>query len=337
VSVSYRAVQWNGHKKVYDALAALCIIGFVGVFIALAQVLPPAGEAPDIAVSLIRATGFGAITLLHLILLIGPVCRLWPRALPLLYNRRHLGVMTFCIALLHALAVVGYYHGFGEMNPFVSLLVNTARAEPVPFEYFGIGALAIMFVLASTSHDYWLKNLTPVVWKRLHMLVYVAYFLLVAHVGFGYLQGDAGFVSTALMGAGVLLVVGLQLIAGTRERKREGSDGEPADGWLDAGTIDEIPEGRARVVCPKDGERIAVFRHDGNVSAVTNVCAHQSGPLGEGKIVDGCITCPWHGYQFRPEDGASPPPFMERVATYEVRIEGDRVFVNPTPKLGGRL
>jgi len=59
--------------------------------------------------------------------------------------------------------------------------------------------------------------------------------------------------------------------------------------------------------------------------------------LGKG-VLTGCIvTCPWHGYQFRPEDGASPPPFMERVATYEVRIEGDRVFVNPTPKLGGRL
>ena len=29
------------------------------------------------------------------------------------------------------------------------------------------------------------------------------------------------------------------------------------------------------------------------------------GPLGEGKIVDGCITCPWHGFQYRPQDGCT--------------------------------
>jgi nitrite reductase/ring-hydroxylating ferredoxin subunit len=29
----------------------------------------------------------------------------------------------------------------------------------------------------------------------------------------------------------------------------------------------------------------------------------QNGPLGEGRIVDGCITCPWHGYQYRPDTG----------------------------------
>jgi hypothetical protein len=33
--------------------------------------------------------------------------------------------------------------------------------------------------------------------------------------------------------------------------------------------------------------------------------------LGEGKIVDGCITCPWHGYQYRPADGVAGP-FTER-------------------------
>jgi nitrite reductase/ring-hydroxylating ferredoxin subunit len=61
------------------------------------------------------------------------------------------------------------------------------------------------------------------------------------------------------------------------------------------------------------------------------VCAHQGGPLGEGRILDGCITCPWHGWEYRPSDGCSPPPFAERLPTYRVRIAGGRLLLNPEP------
>lgn len=53
------------------------------------------------------------------------------------------------------------------------------------------------------------------------------------------------------------------------------------------------------------------------------------GPVGEGKVVLGSVTCPWHGYQYRLEDGCSPPPFRERLRKYLVRLEGTRVLVNP--------
>ena len=82
-------------------------------------------------------------------------------------------------------------------------------------------------------------------------------------------------------------------------------------------------------------ERIALFRHNGCISATTNVCAHQGGPLGEGKIIDGCITCPWHGWQYRPADGRSPPQFTEKIATYRVRVVGRRIEVEPTPSPPG--
>ncbi len=77
------------------------------------------------------------------------------------------------------------------------------------------------------------------------------------------------------------------------------------------------------------GERVAVFRHDGKVSAMSNVCQHQNGPLGEGKIVDGLVVCPWHGFQYRPDCGASPAPFTEKVPTFRVRVAGGRVLVDP--------
>jgi len=78
-------------------------------------------------------------------------------------------------------------------------------------------------------------------------------------------------------------------------------------------------------------ENIAVFRYDNKISAVSNVCKHQNGPLGEGKIIDGCITCPWHGYQYYPHNGCSPPPFTEKVSTYKTMIEHDEVWVHRKP------
>ena len=103
---------------------------------------------------------------------------------------------------------------------------------------------------------------------------------------------------------------------------------------MDAFAVAEIPENRARVVC-LGGERVAIFKYEGKISAVSNVCQHQNGPLGEGKIIDGCITCPWHGYQYLPDSGASPPPFTEKISTFNVRVKQGRVWIHPQPNPPG--
>jgi nitrite reductase/ring-hydroxylating ferredoxin subunit len=82
-------------------------------------------------------------------------------------------------------------------------------------------------------------------------------------------------------------------------------------------------------------ERVAVVRHAGGISCVSNVCRHQGGPLGEGRMVDGCLTCPWHGYQYLPDNGTSPPPFTEKIPTYRVRVVNGRIQVHPTPNPPG--
>src|SRR5712692_7297408 len=91
------------------------------------------------------------------------------------------------------------------------------------------------------------------------------------------------------------------------------------------------PDKAARIVAAPGGERIAVFRDGARIGALTNLCAHQNGPLGEGRIIDGCVTCPWHGYQYRLEDGRAPPPFTEVLVTYRVRLRDGIVEVDPRP------
>lgn len=333
MSHGYRAVNWTPFKKRFDAWLLAGIGVYLLAFVAGSTLLLPASESFTPVQILIRATGTLAFLQLSFLLCIGPLARLTPRFKPFLYNRRHLGVATFVVALVHAVLVTLWYHGFGELNPIVSLLVSNPRYDSLagfPFESLGLIALLILFLLAATSHDFWNANLGPGLWKAIHLMVVLAYALLVAHVALGALQSQAQPLYAMALAASATVVTGLQIYASRFASGRV--DPAPAEGeWLRVGPVQDIPESRARVIEPEGAERIAVFRFDGKVAAVSNVCRHQAGPLGEGRVIDGCITCPWHGYQYRPEDGCSPPPFTERIATYRTRIVQGVVWVHPVP------
>src|SRR5215475_2442030 len=173
----------------------------------------------------------------------------------------------------------------------------------------------------------------PREWKFLHMALYVAYGLVVMHVALGHLQDDRTLPIPLMLVAGFGTVTVLHLIAGWREHK---TDRVATDsGWLTVGLPASIPDKSARIVVAPGGERIAVFRDGNQIGAVTNLCAHQNGPLGEGRIIDGCITCPWHGYQYRLADGCAPPPFTEQLITYRLRVRDGLVEVEPTPLAPG--
>lgn len=333
MSEKYAAVSWNRQKKIYDALLWSGVAIYLLLFIGAGAVVQPNATIETL---IIRAFGTCAILLLHLVLIVGPLCRLDARFLPLLYNRRHLGVTTFFVGAIHAGLSIFQFHALGVINPFVSILVGNTRFASVadfPFQILGLIALVILFLMAATSHDFWLKNLTAPVWKTLHTLVYVAYALLIGHVLLGVLQAETSPVFAALMAFGIILVTGLHLAAAFKETD---SDREiiSNDEYVEACRVDEIPEKRA-CIRTISGERVAIFKYDGRVSAVSNVCRHQNGPLGEGRIIEGCITCPWHGFQYLPETGASPPPFTEKVPTFNVKIEDGKVFVHKKPNKAG--
>jgi sulfoxide reductase heme-binding subunit YedZ len=332
MGLEYSAVQWNRQKRIYDFV----LVGGVGVFLILFGVLSKV-LFPFVTdeIMMMKASGAAAFILLHVILCIGPLCRLNPRFLPLLYNRRHAGVTMAMLSLVHAALVIFTYHAGGDTNPILSIFKGSPLAASiagVPFQPFGFFALVILLLMAATSHDFWLANLSAPVWKSLHMLAYIAYGLLVLHVTFGVLQAEMNAVYVTVTALGLVTVLGLHITAAFKETPADrGRDDDAApDGFIDACAIAEVPENRARIVC-LSGERVAIFKYDGKVSAVSNVCQHQNGPLGEGKILDGCITCPWHGYQYTPETGASPPPFVEKVPTFNVRVKNGRVFVHPKP------
>jgi hypothetical protein len=91
------------------------------------------------------------------------------------------------------------------------------------------------------------------------------------------------------LASGFVIVTLLHVIAGWRERAGDRARAQGSDGWLAVGPPLSIPDKGARIVTPPDGERIAVFRDGTQIGALSNLCAHQNGPIGEGRIIDGCV------------------------------------------------
>ncbi len=330
MSVSYQSVLWNRQKKIYDWIIFLVVVFYVVIYMGLTSIVNPEATAET---SIIRATGSLALVMLHIILVIGPLSRLNKKFLMLLYNRRHLGVSMFLVATVHGVFNILQFHSGGDINPIASVfLSNTHYGSLVrfPFQTLGFFALVILFFMAVSSHDFWLKNLSPRFWKGMHMMVYVAYAAVVMHVMLGVAQSDKSNTLILLVGLGMVMIITLHLIAATKSRKEENSRQQEDGEFFLVGSLEDIKDDRAKVIHAK-GESIAVFKYEGKLSAISNVCKHQNGPLGEGKIIDGCITCPWHGYQYLPNNGCSPPPFTEKVSTYSLKIEGKKIWVNATP------
>src|ERR1700752_4489716 len=108
MSVGFRAVQWNRKKLVYDALLIIAVSLFIAGFTVLHWRCDPPKDLPEAIDVGIRAFGTCAFLMLTIILMIGPLARLSTAFLPLLYNRRHFGVLTFLVALAHAYSVVDW-------------------------------------------------------------------------------------------------------------------------------------------------------------------------------------------------------------------------------------
>jgi nitrite reductase/ring-hydroxylating ferredoxin subunit len=101
-----------------------------------------------------------------------------------------------------------------------------------------------------------------------------------------------------------------------------------APGWHYLARVDDLPEGRPARVMVGEVPVVAV-RAGSQVHVLADRCSHMSGPLSEGELADGCLTCPWHGSVFRLADGsvargpatAPQPAFSSRIVGGAVQVE----------------
>jgi 3-phenylpropionate/trans-cinnamate dioxygenase ferredoxin subunit len=95
-----------------------------------------------------------------------------------------------------------------------------------------------------------------------------------------------------------------------------------------AATVGDVLPGQVKVV--EVGEKeIALCNVGGEFFAVANLCTHDDGPLGQGQVMDHQVECPRHGARFDVRSGqVKALPAVRPIPTYEVKVEGDDVFVD---------
>jgi nitrite reductase/ring-hydroxylating ferredoxin subunit len=89
---------------------------------------------------------------------------------------------------------------------------------------------------------------------------------------------------------------------------------------------DELAPGEIRRLTAGEDE-IALARVGNEFYALQSACLHLKGPLGEGRLEDHLLTCPWHGWQYDVRTGKNDFDLAIQLRTYEVKVEDGEVRV----------
>ncbi len=100
------------------------------------------------------------------------------------------------------------------------------------------------------------------------------------------------------------------------------------DTFVPVAKTSELALGSAKVVVVQ-GHTVALFNVNGTFYALSNVCLHRGGPIGEGTLDESTVTCPLHGWEYDVCTGKNLANPMARLKTYAVRVEGDDILVSP--------
>ena len=91
--------------------------------------------------------------------------------------------------------------------------------------------------------------------------------------------------------------------------------------------VSDIPD-PGRQLVEIDERLVVLFHAGGSFYALDDVCTHDGGPLGEGKLEGLTVACPRHGAKFDLRDGrALTMPATKPTVVHQVRVEGDQVLV----------
>ena len=97
--------------------------------------------------------------------------------------------------------------------------------------------------------------------------------------------------------------------------------------WTEITRLDEIPRLGARVL-RTDTMDIAIFRTaTDQVFALRDRCPHKGGPLSQGIVHGGTVTCPLHNWKIDLASGEAQGPDEGCVHSYPVKVENGAVFL----------
>jgi len=102
-----------------------------------------------------------------------------------------------------------------------------------------------------------------------------------------------------------------------------------ANGFVKVAAAADIPAGTALKV-EVNGTPVAVFNVEGRLFAIGDTCSHEEASLSEGEVIDIEVECPRHGAMFDLATGVPQTlPATRPVPVYEVKVEGDSIWLRP--------
>lgn len=335
----------------------------------------------DEMILLLRFASASAFFFLSFALVIGPLSRFSSFFLDFYRYRRHIGVTTYFLGLLHAEIVVVYIFQ-GDIKSL----------QLVSYTYFGLTTIYILTFMAATSWNYLQKHVSllwwsvlhgfaftiyfgfvynffavtaeyansiqkilPVIfiilwllfspwaiarfvlpkvngWKQLHVLVYIAYISVVTHAWYAAVSYQDSWIKY-----GFLTIVGfvislhaigwIKMLVEWLNRKHYEPIELNGEKYYEIDDINNFVEGVGKKYVI-NRVPIAVFKLKDKFIAVSNICAHQGGPIYQGKIVNGYIECPWHNWQYSIENGCGPEGFADCIPYFPTLVQDDKLFVS---------
>lgn len=73
---------------------------------------------------------------------------------------------------------------------------------------------------------------------------------------------------------------------------------------------------------------ILLYKHKGEIKAISNVCRHFGGPVGYHKAKDGVFTCLWHNWRYSCKDGSCLNHPGLSLRQYEIKIVNENIYIN---------
>lgn len=99
--------------------------------------------------------------------------------------------------------------------------------------------------------------------------------------------------------------------------------------FIEVGRIADFIPGKGRMVTV-EGRHVAVFRLGDDFFALDNMCLHRGGPICDGLIDNGVVTCPWHFWSYEIKTGTMVQDPRVGLSKHDVRIDGDQLAVRLT-------
>lgn len=97
--------------------------------------------------------------------------------------------------------------------------------------------------------------------------------------------------------------------------------------FIPVGSVENLPIGE-RLFLEIDGQPIVIFNIAGEFYAIADLCSHDDGPLGEGRLEGYEIICPRHGARFDVRSGdVLALPAVVDIPAYPLRIVDGQIEI----------